>query len=197
MSTQDALPLLAEPNTPFRFTPTWFVPDDAGDGDWFTPHQDMRYPPNLDGDWPEDWPPDFLWDFIYGVVMVKKYGFKETLDLVSEESDSLYYEPGTVKTATERARADLAQSKLEYQQKVQEQQASRDQRAEQRGGGSQRQMDAYDQVLCLWTHYRYGPLGQERHAKEEVVFLEAEQEKRRLKANEVTAWRKEVEKAIN
>lgn len=184
MSIDDVLPVSSSPNAPLRFTSHYFVPDDERDR-WPVDPLDLRYPLNLNEGWPEDWPPSFLWDFIYGIIIAEKYGNRKTVGILNEESNSQYYPEG-VNAAEERARNELARRKRERDQKMEDQKNVRDDVP-----------DIYDQVLCLWAYHLHGPLGQETCAKEEAKFLEAEQEERRLRAEEVVQWRKGLEEAAD
>lgn len=194
MTRGDVLPALnvAQERIPFHFTPHYFVPEnEAAHRNMFP--RDCRYPPvDWEQAWPRDWPPRFLWDFIYGVIISRKYGIEEEIDAFNQECNRQYYPEG-IKTATQRAEAEMAQRKRQHDEKVKENNEARDARAASRG---QRQlMDSYDRVFCSWMQHRFGPLGQKTRAQDEARLLEVEQKRQQSKANDIARWQEGVTKA--
>lgn len=112
MAREDVLPVsnVAQEAKPFYFTPHYFFPAYKADLRSVFP-RDCRYPPVDQGQaWPEDWPPPFLWDFIYGVIISSEYGIDGAMDDLNQECNHRYYPEG-VKTATQKAEAEIAQRK--------------------------------------------------------------------------------------
>ncbi|KAF8526587.1 hypothetical protein BU17DRAFT_82697 [Hysterangium stoloniferum] len=195
LDMDEVLPNSTYQNPSFRFTPHFFVtnPSDVGSYTMNLYQRDFRYPMEMIDGWPKDWPPDFLWDFIYGILIVKHYGNRSAVDIMSVVSRTTLYPEG-LQTATQRAKDELERKRKENNEKKEQRDSARDGRVARRGGVQDELSfsDAADIVFCLWMNSHMGQPGRDARSKVMAERTRREQEVLHMTSERVDKWRSEV-----